>query len=135
LYLKMEVDTSAVKVREVMACAPKRFRGIFTGMGGIRLFWEMEAGAIGCMPACVPAKPLADMIHLHWEGRRDESYNLFRKWLPFLDFLVRVGRRDLVKEYLAEKGIIASAKLRDPNITAWNDWCRGEYRYLLEKVE
>jgi len=135
LYLKMEVDTSAVKVRDVMTCAHERFRGIFTGMGGIRLFWEMEAGAIGCMPACVPAKPLADMIHLHWEGRRDESYELFRKWLPFLDFLVRLGRRDLVKEYLAEKGVIASAKLREPNITAWNDWCRGEYRYLLGKVE
>ncbi len=134
-YLKMEVDTSAVKVREVMRNAPSHFEGIMTGMGAIRLFWELEAGAIGCMPACVPAQPLADIIHLHWDGRRDESYELFREWLPFLDFLVRLGRRDLVKEYLHEKGVISTPLLRHPNLTAWNDWCREEYRFLLSKLE
>ena len=134
-YLKMEVDTSAAKVRDILECAPETFQGIFTGMGGIRLFWELEAGAVGCMPACVPAKPLADIIHLHFDGKRDESFDLFQKWLPFLDFLVRLGRRDIVKEYLVDKGVIESATLREPNITAWNDWCRKEYEYLLKRLE
>ncbi|MFC1607875.1 dihydrodipicolinate synthase family protein [Candidatus Latescibacterota bacterium] len=134
-YLKMEVDTSAVKVGDVMAGARNTFQGIFTGMGALRLFWELEAGAIGCMPACVPAKPLADIIHLYWEGKRDESFELFRTWLPFLLFLLNVGRRDIVKEYLVMKGIIDSPKLREPNITAWNDWARDQYKYLLEKCE
>ena len=134
-YLKMEVDTSPVKVRDVLAGACDTFQGIFTGMAGIRLFWELEAGAIGCMPACVPAKPLADMIHLYWEGKRDESFELFRTWLPFLLFLLNIGRRDIVKEYLVMKEILESPKLRAPNITAWNDWARTQYEYLFEKCE
>ena len=134
-YLKMEVDTSAVKVGDVLASAPDSFQGIFTGMAGVRIFWELEAGAVGCMPACVPAKPLADIIHLHWQGKRDESFALFQKWLPFLTFLLRIGRRDIVKEYLVSKNVIASSKLREPNITAWNDWARSQYNYLLERLE
>ena len=134
-YLKMEQDISAVKVGDIMKSAPDTFHGVFTGMAGVRLFWELENGAIGCMPACVPAKPLADIIHLHWEGKKDESFDLFQKWLPLLTFLLRVGRRDLVKDYLVRKGIITSAKLREPNITAWNDWCLGQYEYLLERIE
>ncbi|MBN1292165.1 MAG: dihydrodipicolinate synthase family protein [Candidatus Latescibacteria bacterium] len=134
-YLKMEVDTSAVKVGDTLACAPDTFQGIFTGMAGVRIFWELEAGAVGCMPACVPAKPLADIIHLYWQGKKDESFDLFQKWLPFLAFLLRVGRRDIVKEYLASKGVIKSTKLREPNITAWNDWARTQYEYLLERIE
>ena len=134
-YLKMEVDTSAAKVGNVLACVPETFQGIFTGMAGVRLFWELEAGAVGCMPACVPAKPLAEIIHLHWQGKRDESFDLFQKWLPFLAFLLRIGRRDIVKEYLVKKGVITSPKLREPNITAWNDWARSQYEYLLERIE
>ena len=132
-YLKMEVDTSPVKVRDVLAGTRDTFRGIFTGMGGIRLFWELEAGAIGCMPACVPAKPLAEMIHLYWEGKRDESFEMFRTWLPFLLWMLNIGRRDIVKEYLVMKGILESPKLREPNISAWNDWARTQYEYLMEK--
>ncbi len=134
-YLKMEVDTSAVKVGDVLASASDSFQGIFTGMAGVRIFWELEAGAVGCMPACVPAKPLADIIHLHWQGKQDESFALFQKWLPFLTFLLRIGRRDIVKEYLVSKNVIASSKLREPNITAWNDWARSQYNYLLERLE
>ncbi|MFC1694438.1 hypothetical protein ACFL1R_13160, partial [Candidatus Latescibacterota bacterium] len=134
-YLKMEVDTSPVKIREVLKCAPETFQGIFGGMGGVRLFWELEAGAIGSMPACIPAKPLADIIHLYWEGKKDKSFDIFQKWLPFIDFLIRLGRRDIVKEHLVRKGIIESAKLREPNISAWDDWCRSEYEYLLERLE
>jgi len=134
-YLKMEVDISPVKIRQVLSDVPDTFQGILTGMGGIRLFWELEAGAVGCMPACIPAKPLADIIHLHWEGRRDEAFEIFRHWLPFIEFLLRLGRRDIVKEYLVERGIFTSAKLREPNLTAWNDWCREEYRYLISRME
>jgi dihydrodipicolinate synthase/N-acetylneuraminate lyase len=134
-YLKMEVDTSPVKVRQVLADVPASFRGILTGMGGVRLFWELDAGAVGCMPACIPAKPLADIIHLHWEGRRDEAFDIFRAWLPFIDFMLRLGRRDMVKEYLAERGIFTTTRMREPNLSAWNDWCREEYRYLLGRIE
>ncbi|MBT4483351.1 MAG: dihydrodipicolinate synthase family protein [Candidatus Latescibacteria bacterium] len=134
-YLKMEVDSSATKVKDLLENAPDTFQGIFTGMGGVRLFWELEAGAGGCMPASIPAKPLADIIHLYWKGKKDESFDIFRKWLPFLTFVLRFGRRDAVKENLASKGIIASTKLREPNISAWNDWCRSQYEYLLERLE
>jgi len=134
-YLKMEVDSSAIKVREVMASVRENFQGIFTGMGGLRLFWELEAGAIGCMPGCVPAKAVADMIHLHWEGKRDESFELFRTWMPFLLWMLQYGRRDVIKEYLVMKDILESPKLREPSISVWNDWARTQYEYLLEKCE
>jgi len=134
-YIKLEADGSAVKLRQVLDSAPVGFRGIFTGLAGVRLFWELEAGAVGCMPACVPAKPLAEIIHLFREGRKDESFALFQKWLPFLDFLLLFGRRDLVKEYLVRKGVISSPRLREPNITSWNDWCRGQFEYMLERTE
>ncbi len=134
-YFKMEVDTSPVKVRKVLTGTPDTFKGIFTGMGGIRLYWELEAGAVGCMPACIPAKALADIIHLYFEGKREEAFAVFQHWLPFIDFLLRLGRRDAVKEYLVDKGVIDSAVLREPNITAWNDWCRKEFLWLVERLE
>ncbi|MFC1509080.1 hypothetical protein ACFL60_05255 [Candidatus Omnitrophota bacterium] len=87
------------------------------------------------MPACVPAKSLADIIHPHFEGKRDESFNLFRKWLLFFVLLLNMGRRDVVKEYLVSKGVIESASLRDPNISAWNDWICTQYEYVLERTE
>jgi len=134
-YLKMEIDTTPVKIRDVIRQASGRFRGIFTGMGGIRLFWELEAGAVGCMPSSIPARSLADIIHLHWEGRREESFELFRRWLPFLNFTVQLGRRDVVKQYLRDKGIISTAVLREPNLTAWNDWTREQYDDLITRCE
>ena len=134
-YFKMEVDNTPLKMRSILDNASENFKGIFTGMNGIRLFMELEAGALGCMPACIPAKPIADIIHHYFEGRRDEAFALFQKWLPFIDFLLRIGKKDAVKEYLRDRNVIDTATMREPKLSAWNDWCREEFRYLEEKIE
>ena len=88
---------------------------ILTGNGGLYVPQELARGADGIMTGFAFSGMLAEVYRLHQAGEPEAAEDLFDLYLPVLRHEQQFGfGLALRKETLRRRGVIASAKARDP---------------------
>jgi 4-hydroxy-tetrahydrodipicolinate synthase len=118
-YFKIEYTNTPLKTRRLIEGLGDRLAGVFGGWSGILLLEELASGACGTMPACYLPRVFTRVLKLHQMGEAGAARQLFRRYLPLLNFELYLGGRDLVKEILFRQGLITSPATRKPGAAAW----------------
>jgi 4-hydroxy-tetrahydrodipicolinate synthase len=114
-YVKAEGTPQGATISETIRLRGDRL-GLFCGWGGLSLLDALERGAIGNMPAPNFTRFFAD-VQRRWEsGDHDGAWALFDEGLPFALWSMQSIDHSVTtaKEELHRRGIIASARLRQP---------------------
>ncbi len=117
-YVKAEGMPQGAAISEARRLLGDRV-GLFCGWGGLSLLDALERGAIGNMPAPNFTRFFVD-VQRRWEdGDREAAGELYAKDLPFVLWSMQSIDHSVTaaKEELRRRGIIASARLRQPAAT------------------
>lgn len=89
---------------------------VLGGAGGMELYPELEAGAVGTMPGPAHTDVFLEIVRLHRSGDRTASRHLWEAYLPFLILLANNMDAFLFaqKSVLVTEGVLSSARLRRP---------------------
>jgi 4-hydroxy-tetrahydrodipicolinate synthase len=88
---------------------------VFGGLGGVALYHELEAGAIGTMTGFALPEALVEIVRAYQCEDRRTARGLFEEVLPLLVFEAQPGAGvALRKEVLKRRGAIAHATVRQP---------------------
>lgn len=113
-YVKVEASPSAPKVHDVVTLAGERVTA-FGGKNAQFLLDELDAGAVGTMPAAEVSDHLAGVLGDYNRGDFEVAEERFTALLPLLLFGLQPGIAWAVhKEVLVERGIIADPYVRSP---------------------
>lgn len=114
-YVKAEGMPQGGTISETRRLIGERL-GVFCGWGGLSLLDSLERGAIGNMPAPNFTRFFADVQRLWEGGERDEAERLFDSGVPFVLWTMQSIDHSVTsaKEELRRRGVIASARLRQP---------------------
>lgn len=106
------------------------------GYGTLHLGEELDRGVRATMPGCAHSGVVARLLRAYEEGDHPASVALLRRLLPLQAF--GMGSLDLFiavqKQYLYERGIIATTRLRRPAV-AIDDRQRERARDLLTELD
>jgi 2-keto-3-deoxy-L-arabinonate dehydratase len=114
--LKLESQPSALKVESVVKLVPENIV-VLGGAGGIDFYHELERGARGSAPSAALPELFVSVWRLYNAGDAAGARTLFNRYLPILS----LGSRSLdtflhlQKEILRRRGILRSARLRQPS--------------------
>jgi len=116
-YAKVEAPPTAPKVTKTLEAAGDSLIA-FGGLNGQFLIEEVQRGARGTMPA-------SDMTELYvaiWNaletGDEAEAWSVFRRAVPLMRFELQPGLGvSAIKHNLVERGVIQSARVREPTKT------------------
>jgi 4-hydroxy-tetrahydrodipicolinate synthase len=88
---------------------------VFGGLGGVGLLDELTAGSAGAMTGFSHPAVLAAVLRAYREGGFSAARDTFAPWLPLANFegQLKVGLA-IRKEVLRRRGVIASARVRQP---------------------
>ncbi len=85
------------------------------GLGGVSLYHELDAGAIGTMTGFALPSMLAAIIKAYRAGDKESARRRFEEALPLLVFEAQPGMGvALRKQLLKERGALAHATIRQP---------------------
>lgn len=111
-YVKLEAGNVIHKAAALARC--EGISGIFGGNSGAFLPQEVAAGCTGTMPACY----MPDVFRRTWDllaaGDLDGANDFFAPYSCVACFEKDVANRCVWKRLLVERGVIASAAVRDP---------------------
>lgn len=113
-YFKIEVPGTAAKLRELIRLGGDAIVGPWDGEEAITLLPDLDAGATGSMSGGAYPDGLRPIILAHREGRRDEAYELYQRWLPLINYENRQSGLLACKALMKEGGIIACETPRHP---------------------
>jgi len=113
-YFKIETAGVASKLRELIRLGGDAVVGPWDGEEAITLLPDLDAGATGAMSGGGYPDGLRPIIVAHREGRREEAYALYEKWLPLINFENRQSGLLTCKALMKEGGIIACEAPRHP---------------------
>ncbi|MGH3739577.1 MAG: dihydrodipicolinate synthase family protein [Micromonosporaceae bacterium] len=112
--VKVEAQPTAPKVAEVVAGAPEGY-AVIGGQNAFFLLEELDAGAVGTMPACEFSDLLGDVLAAYRRGDRSAAQTGYDRLLPLIRYGLQAGVAWAVhKEVLVRRGVIASATVRMP---------------------
>jgi 4-hydroxy-tetrahydrodipicolinate synthase len=134
-YVKAEGMPQGGTISETRRLIGDRL-GIFCGWGGLSLLDALERGAIGNMPAPNFTRYFAEVQRLWEAGDREAAERQFDAGVPFVLWSMQSIDHSVTtaKEELRRRGVIASARLRQPAL-ALDDVARGQLsRFLDRKV-
>ena len=114
-YVKVEGMPQGPTISEAIRLCRGRL-GVFCGWGGLSLLDALERGAVGNMPAPNFTRFFAEVQRLWDEGNRAEAERQFDAGLPFVVWSMQSIDHSVAaaKEELRRRGVIASARLRQP---------------------
>jgi 2-keto-3-deoxy-L-arabinonate dehydratase len=132
-YVKAEGTPQGGTISETRRLVGDRL-GIFCGWGGLSLLDSLERGAVGNMPAPNFTRFFADVQRLWEAGEREAAEGLFDSGLPFVLWTMQSIDHSVAsaKEELRRRGIIASARLRQP-ATLLDEIARGQLTRFIDK--
>lgn len=133
-YFKIETPDAPGKIAGVLQSAGTSVTGIFGGMNGVLLLQELDAGACGTMPSSSLPGVFSQVCEAFRSGQRDNAVALFNRYLPLINFEIRLGGRNAAKEILASQGVIQSARVRSPGPNRLDDRTRLALLALLRDV-
>jgi len=114
-YIKAEGTPQGPTISETLRLCCERI-GVFCGWGGLSLLDALERGAIGCMPAPNFTRLFAETQRLWQTGDRAQAEAVFDSGVPFAMWTMQSIDHSVTaaKEELRRRGIISSAKVRQP---------------------
>lgn len=134
-YVKAEGMPQGPTISETRRLLGDRL-GLFCGWGGLSLLDALERGAIGNMPAPNFTRYFAEVQRLWESGDREAAQRQFDEGLPFVLWSMQSIDHSVTaaKEELQQRGVIASARLRQPAL-ALDEIARGQLtRYLNRRL-
>ena len=114
VYAKIEVPHPPTKIREVRLALGDRYT-ILGGQAGNFLLEELEAGAVGTMPAAIMPQVYARVLEDWNKGDKAGARAIFNRYHPAIRVTAQqsVGFA-MVKHLLWTLGVIASPRVRNP---------------------
>lgn len=113
VVVKLEDPPTGPKVAALRAAAPSV--PILSGLGGVALLQELEAGADGTMTGFSFPEDLVEIVQAHAAGDLTRARRAYESALPLMVFEAQPGAGPaLRKEILRRRGAIASATVRSP---------------------
>jgi len=132
-YVKAEGMPQGATIAETVRLLGDRL-GIFCGWGGLSLLDALERGAIGNMPAPNFTRFFADVQRLWEGGHQAAAEHHFDAGLPFVLWSMQSIDHSVAsaKEELRRRGVIASARLRQPALTL-DDIALGQLTRFIDR--
>lgn len=132
-YIKVEGTPQGAAITETRALLGDRL-GIFCGWGGLSLLDALERGAVGNMPAPNFTRFFADVQHSWEAGDREAAEHAFDAGLPFVLWTMQSIDHSVAsaKEELRRRGVIASARMRQP-VAPLDDMARNQLQRHLDR--
>jgi 2-keto-3-deoxy-L-arabinonate dehydratase len=113
-YFKIETPGAANKLRELIRLGGEAVVGPWDGEEGITLLADLNAGATGSMTGGGFPDGIRPIIVAHREGRVDEAFALYQRWLPLINHENRQAGLLATKALMKEGGVIACELPRHP---------------------
>src|SRR5215468_72322 len=114
-YLKIEEPLCAAKI-QVITEATRGEVGILEGWGGLYVMELTPAGICGLMPGLAMADSLQRVFKLRRQGEAQESFRLFERLLPQIEFSLQNMELFIYceKRLLQERGLLQTSVCRAP---------------------
>jgi 2-keto-3-deoxy-L-arabinonate dehydratase len=113
-YFKIEVPSSATKLRSLIEAGGDAIAGPFDGEESITLMADLDAGATGTMPSALLPDLIKPVVTHHQAGRRKEAATQYARILPLINFENRQCGLRATKTVMMEGGVIKSDAVRHP---------------------
>ena len=113
-YFKIETPRAADKLRELIRLAGDAAEGPWDGEEAIPLLADLNAGATGSMTGGGFPDGIRPIIEAHREGRFDDAFALYQRWLPLINHENRQAGLLACKALMKEGGIIECELPRHP---------------------
>ncbi|CAG9266546.1 L-2-keto-3-deoxyarabonate dehydratase [Paraburkholderia unamae] len=113
-YFKIETPGAANKLRELIKLAGDAAEGPWDGEEAITLLADLNAGATGSMTGGGFPDGIRPIIEAHREGRADDAFALYQKWLPLINHENRQAGLLACKSLMKEGGVIECELPRHP---------------------
>lgn len=113
-YFKIETPGAANKLRDVIRLGGDAVEGPWDGEEGITLLADLHAGATGAMTGGGFPDGIRPIIVAHREGRLDDAFSLYQKWLPLINHENRQAGLLACKALMQEGGVIDCELPRHP---------------------
>jgi 2-keto-3-deoxy-L-arabinonate dehydratase len=113
-YFKIETPGAANKLRELIRLGGEAVVGPWDGEEGITLLADLNAGATGSMTGGGFPDGIRPIIVAHREGRVDEAFAHYQRWLPLINHENRQAGLLATKSLMKEGGVIACELPRHP---------------------
>ena len=113
-YFKIETAGAANKLRELIRQGGDAVEGPWDGEEGITLFADLNAGATGSMTGGGFPEGIRPIIEAHREGRIEDAFERYQKWLPLINHENRQAGLLACKSLMKEGGVIACELPRHP---------------------
>jgi 2-keto-3-deoxy-L-arabinonate dehydratase len=133
-YFKIETPGAANKLRELIRLAGDAAEGPWDGEEGITLLADLNAGATGAMTGGGFPDGIRPIIVAHREGRTDDAFTLYQKWLPLINHENRQAGLLACKSLMQEGGVIDCELPRHP-LPAMHPDTRAELIAIARKLD
>jgi 2-keto-3-deoxy-L-arabinonate dehydratase len=132
-YVKAEGTPQGPTISETLRLCGDRV-GVFCGWGGLSLLDALERGAVGNMPAPNFTRFFTEVQRLWEAGERERAEQRFDRGVPFVMWTMQSIDHSVAaaKEELHRRGVIASARLRQPAL-ALDDVARRQLTRFIER--
>ncbi|MCX5540884.1 dihydrodipicolinate synthase family protein [Paraburkholderia sp. CNPSo 3076] len=133
-YFKIETPGAANKLRELIKLAGEAVEGPWDGEEAITLLADLNAGATGSMTGGGFPDGIRPIIEAHREGRADDAFALYQKWLPLINHENRQAGLLACKSLMKEGGVIECELPRHP-LPAMNPATRAELIDIARRLD
>jgi len=113
-YFKIEVPSSAAKLRALIEAGGDAIAGPFDGEESITLMADLDAGATGTMPSALLPDLIKPVLTHFQAGRRAEAMAQYNRILPLINFENRQCGLRATKTVMMAGGVIKSDFVRHP---------------------
>jgi len=133
-YVKEEMAPSAHHISGVVAGAGEECWGVFGGALGRWMISEMRRGAVGFMPATEVTDVYVQIWDAFQGGDERAARAMFNRLLPEINLAGMLGMQ-VCKEVLVRRGIIPTARMREPGCVELDQEDHRELDRILEDIE
>ncbi|MBU9190786.1 dihydrodipicolinate synthase family protein [Burkholderia gladioli] len=133
-YFKIETPGAANKLRELIRLAGDAAEGPWDGEEGITLLADLNAGATGSMTGGGFPDGIRTIVDAHREGRLDEAFAAYQRWLPLINHENRQAGLLACKALMKEGGVIDCERPRHP-LPAMHPETRAELVAIARRLD
>lgn len=133
-YFKIETPGAANKLRELIRLAGDAAEGPWDGEEGITLLADLNAGATGSMTGGGFPDGIRTIADAHREGRLDEAFAAYQRWLPLINHENRQAGLLACKALMKEGGVIDCELPRHP-LPAMHPETRAELVAIARRLD
>ncbi|MDN7494041.1 dihydrodipicolinate synthase family protein [Burkholderia gladioli] len=133
-YFKIETPGAANKLRELIRLAGDAAEGPWDGEEGITLLADLNAGATGSMTGGGFPDGIRTIVDAHREGRLDEVFAAYQRWLPLINHENRQAGLLACKALMKEGGVIDCELPRHP-LPAMHPETRAELVAIARRLD